>query len=53
MTTTSKNKRAYDDRTDETLFVGDEMECIEFINVHLKTHPEDMDFIWVGNYPVY
>jgi hypothetical protein len=44
-----KNKKVYDDRTGETMFVGTNMECINFINNFLSNNPEDIDYIWIGN----
>lgn len=44
-----KNKKVYDDRTDETIFTGTEQECINFIDNHLLEKPEDIDYIWIGN----
>jgi hypothetical protein len=44
-----KNKKVYDDRTAETIFVGTNLECVNFINLFLLNNPEDMDYIWIGN----
>jgi hypothetical protein len=44
-----KPKKVYDDRTAETMFVGTEIECINFINNFLSNNPEDIDYIWIGN----
>lgn len=43
------NKKVYDDRTDETLFIGTEIKCIEFIDKYLMEKPHDIDFIWITN----
>lgn len=44
-----KNKKVYDDRTEETLFIGSEYECIEFIDNYYLENPNDIDYIWIGN----
>ena len=44
-----KEKKVYNDRTGETLFIGTELECIKFIDNYSMEKPDDIDYIWIGN----
>lgn len=41
-------ERVYDDRTDETLFTGSEVECYAWIEANYPESHEDHDHIWIG-----
>ena len=39
--------RVYDDRTDETLWEGTEMECITFLHNHFPLNSKDFPNVWI------
>lgn len=42
-------KRVYDDRTNETLFKGEWIDCVSFIGERFDDVSKDFPHIWIGN----
>lgn len=40
-------ERVYDDRTNETLFVGESLECMAFMTINFNEDHEDFEHIWM------